>query len=151
MNSFWLLWCDAIFLNKEKIYIHKAVWFALRLMLKVYEIIDYTMHMEHTIVIWGNGQELLLLAVNILLVVQDSFTAQSPESWHHPQSSDNKYDTDKHDEHTPAKAEQSYNITVDDNAMNKNICYAYKLYQLEGLHQSLNNMSHPVHSITHSH
>ena len=73
--------------------------------------------------IWGNGQELLLLVENVLLVVQDSFTAQSPALWHHPQSSDNELDTDKHDEHTPAKAEQLYKTTVDDDAVNKNTCY----------------------------
>ena len=46
---------------------------------------------------------------------QDSVTTQLLESWHHPQSNDNKFDTDKHDEHTPAKEEQLYNITVNIN------------------------------------
>ena len=54
----------------------------------------------------------LLLTVNVLLAEQDSVTTQLLESRHHPQSSDNKFDTDKHDEHTSAKAEQLYNITI---------------------------------------
>ena len=65
--------------------------------------------------ICGKGQVSLLLAVNVLLAEQDSVTTQLLESWHHPQSSDNISDTDKHDEHTPAKAEQLYNITVNIN------------------------------------
>ena len=64
--------------------------------------------------ICGSGQLSLLLAVNVLLAEQDSVTTQL-ESSHHPQSSDNKFDVDKHDEHTPAKAEQLYNITVNKN------------------------------------
>ena len=63
--------------------------------------------------ICGSGQLLLLLAVNVLLAEQDSVTTQLLESSHHPQSSDNKFDADKHDEHTPAKVEQLYNITVE--------------------------------------
>ena len=65
--------------------------------------------------ICGEGQPSLLLAVNVLLTEQDSVTTQLLESSHHPQSSDNKFDADKHDEHTPAKAEQLYNITVNKN------------------------------------
>ena len=49
----------------------------------------------------------------MLLAEKDSVTTQLLESSHHPQSSDSKFDTDKHDEHTPAKAEQLYNITVE--------------------------------------
>ena len=71
--------------------------------------------MEHTIVIGGNGQVSLLLVVKLLSAEQDSVTAQSPESGHHPQSSDNKVDTDKHDGHVLAKSEQLYNITVENN------------------------------------
>ena len=69
--------------------------------------------MEHTIVICGNGQVSLLFEVKSLSAEQYSVTKQSPESWHHPQSSDNKVDTDKHDEHVSAKAEQLYSITVE--------------------------------------
>ena len=65
--------------------------------------------MEHTIVICGIRQSPPLG----IKVEQDSVTTQVLESGHHPQSSDNMFDTDKHDGHTRAKAEQLYNITVD--------------------------------------
>ena len=66
--------------------------------------------MERTIVICGIRQSPPLLAIK---VEQDSVTTQVLESGHPPQSSDNNSDSDKHDGHTPAKAEQLYNITVD--------------------------------------
>lgn len=86
--------------------------------------------------ICGKGQVSLLLAVKSLSVElsvepsvkQDSVTTQLLELWHHPQSSDNKFDADKHDEHTSAKAEQLYNMTI--NYENKNsykiaVCKSY--------------------------
>ena len=91
--------------------------------------------MEHTIVICGNGQVSLLLEVKLLPVEQGSITTQLLESWHHPQSSDNKFDIDKHDEHVSAKEEQSYNITVKNTKAYTHYCEMYKSYQLEGLHQ----------------
>ena len=76
--------------------------------------------------ICGEGQVSLLLAVNGLLVEQDSVTTQLLKSLHHPQSSDNKFVTDKHDEHPPAKAVQLYNITV---GMNRNYINALHIVQ----------------------
>ena len=93
--------------------------------------------MEHTIVISGNGQVSLLLVVKLLSVEQDSITTQLLESWHHPQSSDNKCDTDIHDEHVSAKPEQLYNITVENTKAYKHYYAMCRSYQLEGLHQSL--------------
>ena len=76
--------------------------------------------MVHTIVICGEGQELLVvvnllssvLPVGIVLSGQDSIITQLVKLLHHPQSSINVFDTDKHDEHPPAKAEQRYSITM---------------------------------------
>jgi len=67
--------------------------------------------MVYTIVICGKGQ-VLLVVVNVLSSEQDSITTQLLVVLHHPQSSINVFDTDKHDEHPPAKAEQSYSITM---------------------------------------
>ena len=71
--------------------------------------------------ICGEGQ-VLLVVVNVLpsvlpvLIVlsseQDSIITQLVKLLHHPQSSINVFDTDKHDEHPPAKAEQRYSITM---------------------------------------
>jgi len=67
--------------------------------------------MVHTIVICGKGQVLLVL-VNVLSSEQDSIITQLVKLLHHPQSSINVFDIDKHDEHPPAKTEQSYSITI---------------------------------------
>ena len=67
--------------------------------------------MVHTIVICGEGQ-VLLVVVNVLPSEQDSIITQLVKLLHHPQSSIDVFDTDKHDEHPPAKAEQSYSITM---------------------------------------
>ena len=63
--------------------------------------------MEHTVVICGKGQVSLISAVG-----HNSVTTQLLDSSHHTQSSDNKLDTDKHDEHIPTKAVQLYSITI---------------------------------------
>jgi len=65
----------------------------------------------HTIVICGEGQ-VLLVVVNVLPSEQDSIITQLVKVLHHPQSSINVCDADKHDEHPPAKLGQSYNNTV---------------------------------------
>ena len=88
--------------------------------------------MEHTIVICGKGQVSLFLAVNVLLAEQDSVTTQLLDSSHHPQSSDNILDTDKHDEHTPAKPEQLYNITVNENVYIATCNYTPVIYYIPG-------------------
>ena len=67
-------------------------------------------------------------SLSIELTEQDSVTTQLPKSWHHPQSINNKFDVDKHDEHTSAKAEQLYNITVNIN-MYIIATEVYKSYQ----------------------
>ena len=68
--------------------------------------------------ICGEGQ-VLLVAVNVSTSKQDSIITQLGKLLHHPQSSKNMFDTDKHDEHPSAKFAHSYSNTVDKRHYNK--------------------------------
>ena len=96
--------------------------------------------MVHTIVIFGKGQ-VLLVVVNILPSEQDSIITQL--LLHHPQSSINVFDTDKHDEHPPAKAEQLYSITMKEKfiIIHCIVINMYSVYHLVG------QLHSPVHTL----
>ena len=104
----------------------------------------------HTIVICGKGQ-VLLVVVNVLSSGQDSIITQLVKLLHHPQSSINVFDTDKHDEQPPAKAEHLYSITI-----NEKLIFIKRVYSSlnvvnithysDGQHQSPDHTLHLVQS-----